>query len=153
MTDRTQTATAHLPTLVGARVLITGTRAGLGRALVDAFAAAGAHVLAHARTDAQAAAVAREAAAATGGFVRSIGADLAAAEAAQRLVHAASDLLGGLDVLILNAGMLGEMGPLADTPTDLLRQVLEVNVVAQHALVRQALPPLRDSGDGVLICL
>lgn len=120
---------------------------------MDAFAAAGARVVAHARQDQEAAAVADEAESATGGFVRPWGADLTDPAAPAGLVDAATEHLGGLDILILNAGVLGEMGPMIDTPVAQLRDVLEVNVIAQHALVQTAAPMLLDSSASVLIWL
>jgi NAD(P)-dependent dehydrogenase (short-subunit alcohol dehydrogenase family) len=67
------------------------------------------------------------------------------------LVAAAWDL-GGLDLLVNNASHLGPspMPRLADYPTIDLARVFEVDVVAPHALLREALPLLRRTGGTVV---
>ena len=77
----------------------------------------------------------------------------ALADAAHRaaLVDAA-DALGGASLLVNNAGILGPSPQprLADYPTDELARVYDVDVLAPHALLREALPLLRRSGGAVV---
>ena len=65
---------------------------------------------------------------------------------------AAAEELGGADLLVNNAGILGPspQPPLADYPLDVLRDVYEVNVVAPLALTQLVLPGLRARGGGVV---
>ncbi|MGA8112635.1 MAG: SDR family oxidoreductase, partial [Actinocatenispora sp.] len=65
---------------------------------------------------------------------------------------AAADRLGGADLLVNNAGILGPspLPPLAEFPLDALRALYEVNLVAPLALAQLVLPGLRDRG-GALV--
>jgi NAD(P)-dependent dehydrogenase (short-subunit alcohol dehydrogenase family) len=65
---------------------------------------------------------------------------------------AAADKLGGIDLLVNNAGILGPspLPALRDTPLAAVRDLHEVNVVAPLALAQLALPALRSAG-GVLV--
>jgi 3-oxoacyl-[acyl-carrier protein] reductase len=83
----------------GTRVLVTGSSRGIGRAIAEAFAAAGADVLATYRGNEDGA---RELAERTGAQVAQ--ADLATREACEALVADARERLGGLDVWVNNAG-------------------------------------------------
>lgn len=103
------------------RIAITGTSRGLGRALAAALADQ--HVITHARHGAD------------------VTGDLRDPTLGPRIA-AAAHALGGLDVLILNAGMLGEMVPLAATDFTTFREVMEVNVDAQLRIVVACLPEL-----------
>lgn len=120
-------------------IAVTGANRGIGAALARAFASAGAGVVVHARTDESA-----RAAAAASGARAAIAGDLRDAGLAGRLVAAADEVAEGrgLDGLILNAGVLGEMGPLESADLDRFREVMEINVDAQLRLFVAALPRL-----------
>ena len=55
-----------------------------------------------------------------------------------------------IDILVNNAG-IGETGPIAEIPLDLVRNVFEVNVFGAWALTKACLPHLRASGEGIVI--
>jgi NAD(P)-dependent dehydrogenase (short-subunit alcohol dehydrogenase family) len=78
--------------------------------------------------------------------------DVADPDHRRRLLEAV-ERLGGLDLLVNNASVLGPSPQphLADYPLDVLRRVYEVNAVAPLALVQAALPLLRRSSDGRII--
>ena len=145
--------TDNLPPLPRPRVAITGTSRGLGRALALAFAHAGADLLLHARSHADAVPVAAAARAAGARSVPVLGGDLGDPDLPSRLTAAATDALGGLDLLVLNAGVLGQMVPLADADLQTAGYVLQINVVRQLALVQAALPLLLDAPAGAVIWL
>jgi NAD(P)-dependent dehydrogenase (short-subunit alcohol dehydrogenase family) len=132
--------TEHRPT-----ALVTGASRGLGRALTADLARAGWRVVVDARHGDQLA----EAVAGLPGVVDVPG-DVADPAHRAALVEAA-DALGGLDLLVLNASLLGPspQPELADYPLDVLAQVLRVNVLAPLGLV-QALRALLRPGARIL---
>src|SRR5207237_648815 len=87
--------------LAGRAALVTGSTRGIGRAIAEALAAAGARVVVNSRDAAAAEAAARD----LGGGAVGVGADLGDPEGAERLVAAALEAFDGLDILGNNAGM------------------------------------------------
>ncbi|CAD5107796.1 SDR family oxidoreductase [Zestomonas carbonaria] len=115
--------------------LITGCSSGIGRALADAFQAAGYEVWATARKAEDVSALA------AAGFVAvqlDVNDETAVAALGERLARDTA----GLDVLINNAGY-GAMGPLLDGGAEALRRQLETNVVAIVGVTRALFPALR----------
>jgi NAD(P)-dependent dehydrogenase (short-subunit alcohol dehydrogenase family) len=88
---------------VGRAVLVTGGSRGIGAAVARAFAAAGDRVAVHHRANASLAETVAASLAGTGHVV--VGADLRDAEAVRGMVDEAAAALGGLDVLVNNAGV------------------------------------------------
>jgi 3-oxoacyl-[acyl-carrier protein] reductase len=84
-------------------ILVTGASRGIGRAIANAFAAAGERVAVHHRDSGPLAAEVLAGLPGAGHVV--VQADLADPEAVRRMVGAARDALGGLDVLVNNAGV------------------------------------------------
>jgi NAD(P)-dependent dehydrogenase (short-subunit alcohol dehydrogenase family) len=120
-------------TLAGKRVLITGSTRGIGRALATAFARQGASVVVHGRSesDVQRAAVAIAQAAETADRVRGVAVDLAQAGAGRELVDRAVKELGGLDVVINNAGIHDPTRkPIWSTSSEEMLRTLTVNCLA-----------------------
>ncbi|MFG3493379.1 SDR family NAD(P)-dependent oxidoreductase [Streptomyces sp. NPDC047928] len=133
--------------------IITGASKGLGRALAAALARRGWDLVLDARTEEALAKSAREAAA-YGTRVVALTGDVTDAGHRAELVAAARDL-GGLDLLVGNASVLG-VAPLVRLdalPLDGLRSALETNVVAALGLVQEALPLLRAGGTGTVIAV
>ena len=124
----------------GATVLVTGAGGGLGRAIAEQFAAAGAHIVA---VDKDAAAVASLQATleARGRACLSLPCDVTDPDACARAVAAAIERFGALDVLVNNAGMSHRSG-LADTDLAVIRRVMEVNFFGAVHCTKAALPCL-----------
>jgi NAD(P)-dependent dehydrogenase (short-subunit alcohol dehydrogenase family) len=122
--------------------LVTGASRGLGRALATTLAERGWGLI----VDARGAEGLRRAAAGFAGAqaVRAVAGDVTD-PAHRRQLAAAAAAMGGLDALVLNAGILGPspLPPLDRYPLDALRRVLEVNVVAPLALVQDLGASLR----------
>src|SRR5690606_11542520 len=127
--------------------IITGASRGLGRALAAGLADTGWDLVVDAR---DAAALAR-AAGDMGGLAVVVPGDVT--DPAHRAdLLAAADKLGGADLLVNNAGILGPspQPPLATYPLDVLRTVYEVNVLAPLARTQLALRGLGERGGAVV---
>jgi len=136
--------------LAGRRAIVTGGARGMGRAHGIALSAAGASVV---LID-----IDREELTATADELRSAGADVSAIAgdittrpAAEAIIDQAAAALGGLDILVHNAGLMYSMTGLADTDDDDFRRLFAVNVDAPLFLTRAALPLLRASKHGRVI--
>jgi NAD(P)-dependent dehydrogenase (short-subunit alcohol dehydrogenase family) len=127
--------------------IITGGSRGLGHALAAGLATAGWRLIIDGR-DPVALAAARDS---IGGEVVAISGDVSDTAHRADLV-ATAHRLGGLDLLVNNAGILGPSPQplLADYPLAVLREVYEVNVLAPLALTQLAVPELRAS-NGALV--
>jgi NAD(P)-dependent dehydrogenase (short-subunit alcohol dehydrogenase family) len=141
-----------MTTLTGRTALVTGSTSGLGRAMTDALAAAGAHVVVTGRNKA-----AGEAAAAglraAGHRADYVAADLAeGVPAARHLAEEAERLLGGrVDILVNNAGIVMQGGDTADTDEETYDRAWTVNVKAAYFLTGALAPAMAARGEGVII--
>jgi len=115
--------------------LITGCSSGIGRALADAFKAAGYEVWASARKAEDVAALA------AAGF-SAIALDVNDSVALEQLAERINQQHGGLDVLINNAGY-GAMGPLLDGGVPAMQRQFETNVFSIVGVTRALFPVLR----------
>ncbi|HEY8503175.1 MAG TPA: SDR family NAD(P)-dependent oxidoreductase [Gemmataceae bacterium] len=135
--------------LSGKRVLVTGASSGIGRALAEKLARRGAAVVAAARSAEKLEELARGAAGAPG-EVAAVPADVTLPEDRARLLDAARQRFGGLDVLINNAGVSGS-GHFATATEELLRQTMEVNFFAPVELTRLAVPLLTEGSEPAIV--
>lgn len=136
--------------LAGAVVMVTGASRGLGRALAEAFAGAGARLVLCARGEEDLRAVA-ERLEAGGAEVVWGAADVADEAAVAALVSRAESRFGPVSALVNNASMLGPRVPLRDHPLDAWRQVLEVNLTGTLIPTLAVLPGMRAAGAGSII--
>jgi NAD(P)-dependent dehydrogenase (short-subunit alcohol dehydrogenase family) len=136
--------------LRGRRALVTGAGGGIGAAICTRFAEEGAAVVAVDRDGPAAEAVAA-AVAAAGGTAHALTLDTTREIDVRAAVGEAARLLGGLDTVVANAGVL-EVDRAEDVSADDLRRLLDVNVVGTFTTVRDALPHLRAAGGGVVVC-
>ncbi len=133
------------------RALVTGSTAGIGRAVAVAFAAEGAAVVLTGRSaDRGAAAVAEITGA--GGTAYFIPADLHDEHACVALVDEAAEHLGGLTVLVNNAaGGDAHDAPVADITTDAWDAILRVDLTAPMWCARTAIGHMRAAGHGAIV--
>jgi NAD(P)-dependent dehydrogenase (short-subunit alcohol dehydrogenase family) len=130
--------------------LVTGGSRGLGRALADALLARGWSVVTDARHAVELEAAAAELRSGSPAAVRltAVAGDVGDPGHRDALMRSAADL-GGLDVVVNNAGILGPspQPSLAGYPLERLRDVYEANTIAPLAVIQTALPLLRRSRD------
>jgi NAD(P)-dependent dehydrogenase (short-subunit alcohol dehydrogenase family) len=137
--------------LSGEIALVTGSTAGIGRAIAVEFAAQGAGVVVTGRNRARGEAVVA-AAGKTGGEAAFVGADLSDEEACDGLVRAALDRFGRLTVLV-NSAAGGEEpdGAIADLDTFAWESILRVNLSAPMWLCRASIPAMIAAGRGSIV--
>jgi NAD(P)-dependent dehydrogenase (short-subunit alcohol dehydrogenase family) len=140
------------PFLHGRIALVTGASRGIGAATAEALAAAGAHVILTARTVADLEA-AEERIYQAGGTATIAPLDLIETDSIARLVTAAAERWGRLDVLMLNAATLGSLTPVAQIDGKEFSRVLTLNVLAAQALIAGFDPLLRKSEAGRLLAI
>lgn len=134
-------------TLTGKRVLVTGSTRGIGRALAEAFAARGAVVVVHGRSASEAAAVAADLTTSDGTTQVGLGADLAETGSGTDLVERAVAALGGIDVVVNNAGIHDPtLKPITDTSGAELEASLRINLVAAFEISSAALARMIEAG-------
>jgi len=129
--------------LSGRRALVTGGGRGVGGAIARALATAGADVAITYVRDEQQAAATVAAIEDRGGKGRAYRGSVADPADNKAVVEAAVADLGGLDLLVSNAGVASRGRTVADTDPAELEQVLRVHALGPHELCRLALPHLR----------
>ena len=132
--------------LEGRVAAVTGASSGIGEATVRALSAAGAAVALGARRTDRLEALAAELDGPT--FVREL--DVTDEDASRAFIQAAHDELGGLHVLVNNAGVM-LLGPVADANTDEWRQMISVNLLGLLYCTHAALPLMGRGGSGDIV--
>lgn len=135
--------------LQGRSAIVTGGSKGIGRGIAETFARAGVDVVITGRTQADIDATVADLADAPGS-VSGIAADVTSPEDCRRVVAAAIERNGGLDIVCANAGIFPS-ARLADLTPEDLEQVMGVNFKGTVYIVQAALEPLAASGHGRVI--
>lgn len=137
--------------LEGRRAFITGGGRGIGRAIALKFASEGADVAVAARTRAEIDAVAGEARE-KGRRALAIPCDVGDSRAVEEAVRLASRELGGVDILVANAGALIH-APLGETTNDIWDEMMRVNLNGAFYAFRAAISGMSERGWGRLIAI
>ena len=136
----------------GKIALVTGASRGIGAAIAQALAAQGAHVILTARTAKDLEAV-EDAIFAAGGSATIAPLDLTDGDSISRLAAAVTERWGKLDILVLNAAMLGTLAPVPAIDGAEFARLFTLNVTAQQVLLASFDGLLRKSDAGRLIAL
>jgi NAD(P)-dependent dehydrogenase (short-subunit alcohol dehydrogenase family) len=137
--------------LAGRKALVTGGSRGIGRAIALAYAAAGADVAIGYRREADAARAVVQEIEAAGRRGAAFAADVREYEPVKAMVEGARDALGGLDVVVANAGVPTRFQPLHEVEVGYWKRVLAIDLDGVFHTVHAALPVLRAQGSGVLL--
>lgn len=137
--------------LAGRVALVTGAGTGIGRATAELLARAGAAVGLHFNTSREGAESLSRAIADFGGTSYLLQADLTQEAEAARVVDRLVERAGRLDILFNNAGAPLARTSIEQCPTDLWRQVFDVNVHSAFYVTRRAIPHLRQHRQGSII--
>lgn len=145
------------PDLTGRIALVTGASRGIGYQIARQMAAAGAHVIAVARTvggledlDDE---IKAERTKTGKGDATLVPLDLADMPGIDRLGGAINERWGKLDILVANAGVLGAITPIGHVEAKVFEKVMTINVTATWRLIRSVDPLLRKSDAGRAIVL
>ena len=139
--------------LAGRKALVTGASRGIGRGIALAFAAEGADVAVGYRREKPAAEESVRAIQAQGRRGFAYAADVRDAAAVRAMVHSAHADLGGLDIVVANAGVPTRFQPLHEVEPSYWQRVLEIDLHGVFHTVHAALPLLRAQQSGVILTI
>lgn len=138
--------------LTGKVALITGASRGIGAAIAQAYAAAGAIVVLTSRKQDALDQVA-EAITANGGQALAIAAHTGEQEAINNVVAQTLATFGGIDILVNNAATNPHFGPLLTSVESHWDKILDVNVKGYYRMVAACVPAMKERGGGKIINL
>ncbi len=139
--------------LQGKAAIVTGGSKGIGRAIASTLAEAGADVALCARNGTDAEKAARELTAEGGGRVIGVPADVRRLEDVRRLMETVVRELGGLDILIANAGVGGGFDAVDALAPESWHEVIDTNLTGVYYCCHLAVPELRKRGGGWIITI
>lgn len=134
-----------------ARVLVTGAASGIGRLMALGAAARGAHVIAWDIDPDGLDRLAGEVAAVPSRVTTDV-VDVTDRHAVYAAAGRVSDALGGVDVLVLNAGVV-DARPILEVPDEAVERVMDVNVLALFWCTKAFLPGMVERGDGHVVTI
>ena len=128
------------------RVLITAGASGIGKEIARAFAASGAQVCVCDINEKALSEAAKDIAG-----LKTVVCDVSKRDDIERMVAASVEALGGLDVLVNNAGIAGPTAPVDQIDPDAWEMVMQVDLTGTFNVTRLAIPHLKKSSAGAII--
>ncbi len=135
----------------GRRCFIVGASSGIGAAVASRFGALGAELVIHCNGNRDGADAVAEAIRSKGGRVSVLQGDIADGETAAGLIDAAAGQLGGLDILINNAGSMFGRTSIAEATDEQYHRVIDVNIGGIFFAARRAAALMREQQRGTII--
>jgi dehydrogenase/reductase SDR family member 4 len=136
--------------LTGKTAVITGSTRGIGRAIAEQMAMAGANVVISSRKAEACAKVAAEISMA-GGKAAAIPCHIGEAAQRRNLIDRTHEQFGPIDILVCNAAINPHYGPIEDTPDDIFDRMMAVNVRCNLNLAVLARPHMVERGSGTIV--
>ncbi len=136
--------------LTGKVAVITGSTKGIGKAIAEALAGAGARVVISSRKEDACRRVAAEITQA-GGEAVALPCNVSHKDQLQSLVDGAIGPWGRIDVLVCNAAVNPYFGPMAEIPDEAYEKTMDTNVKSVLWLCNMAIPAMAERGDGSVI--
>src|SRR5947207_111736 len=136
--------------MAGKGAIVTGGSRGIGEAVAAAFAREGARLVVAARTEPELRQAAQRLRT-LGAEIRWVSADVSQAGDADRIVQAALDAFGQVDVLVNGAGVYGPIGPMWDVDASAWMQAIQVNLCGTFFCCRAVLPHMIERRRGKIV--
>lgn len=136
--------------LAGKRAIVSGGSAGIGRAIAAELAREGVSLAISARTAGPLLETAQELSGETGSQVVPIVADMSRLPEIQRFVREAASALGGIDIVVNNAGS-APAAPFLEMPDEDWESALQLKFLGYVRTSREAVPHLQRAGGGVIV--
>ena len=139
--------------LTGKVAIVTGPRAGIGKAIAERLAEHGAKVVISSRKAGPCEEVAAAINAEHPGAAIAVPANISSKDDLQRLVDETRKAFGKVDILVCNAASNPYYGPMSGISDDAFRKILDNNIVSNNWLINMVAPEMKERKDGAIVII